>query len=1306
MSPPQDDLDKLDSKIATSTKQPRTLLPTASGALRDRLDSLLNKRLEERIRQLQVFRTQIADIQLRNERELKAKEIENKKVVDKLRRTVERLESVTAELKAERTEMLLAPREARVTSAIVTSQVKRTGLLTPNERNGYTVLDDRKEAGMIQLKTHDDGNYWGVGPAGLQDPKKTPARTVFEAKPTDVPQYKTRDWNKEFHMELKFARHVNLERKYLSLKRLAEMHQHFMDTVISIGSRIILESHVPYEAKSLKPTALPNYRKNLSELDSQDVLKEFVYEDNEWRPVYVFCNILFQLHDEEVEFYGTEENAIKSLANEYRAQEYLTPYATEENLRFPLSAILDVKGKRLLATAITPGMAEPRDLVDIFGGDDDVMEENASSAWDDAQAGLQRAVSKLGSSLNIKEHSFNFDGNKEDVKLAADVQLFVDKEKDNYIMSCSRVLPAEPPTYPVPSWRLHLVNMLRPELVQSSLDPVNPDALCPWAGRDYREDNTSLRHLFNRLKKNIIPGVAAFLEMHGEDDPGMSGPFLTKVLHRHGINVRYLALVGRQVQNPNVICAIASEMVARLVKTDVRRRWRNLLGKGQTAPAAAALRVCQVYNLLLRPSIEAEKYWANVITTGVRKKFPGAIAVVAQNEWKDIVDLGVVSRRLTQMCRITFASDPLHIAEQRPLVVGDVLVIEERIKINAIIPQSCRSGFQLMTEGFKAQEQNDQDTWKACFAQARQIFQQALATSDPTHAQVMAACADACLMLAGSVAFYAAREALEEAEDKYRRALALRPQFTEVLRRLGDVHVMQAKLSRIPETSQRLRVRAGARYLQAILADWERDQAVKNQVTHPLDHLFQLSVGDLCAVSIATSRFSNFEDIDFSGTAEVGPSALRRCIGQKPRLVSLNMSGCKNCDNDVMAYLASKTGSTLEALDISYCDKVTDVGVEAMANFVYRTSLNLDYSVGIDDEPLKKVFENCTHLVHISLRSLPRVTNRSAVFLGKFMTSVETLDFSDSPNITGSIMNEVAQTCPNFRVGKADGCYTIDDVPMITMGRVCKSIQELSLKNCIKITSLAIRGMAHKCKNLTALNFEGCIRIDDAALAGLSEKGAFPNMRRLNFTSCDMLGSQGVTELSMAHPQLEQLRIGRCTQVNETAIRRISRMCTSLTDLSLEACVGCNIDSTSQICKSLLQLEVLSLANCPLVDDTAVSVLASNQCFLVDLDLSGCKMITDKVVQGIARNNTGLKSLKLYGCPRLGDKSCTQVGASCPVLEVFSVAISNFVTDHGIMQIVTGCPLLKELHATNCPKITQDVKELLGLQTPWIKLSF
>jgi F-box/leucine-rich repeat protein 2/20 len=1300
----QTDLDKLDANIARVTKPPRKLLPTVSGILQDRLDSLLNKRLEERIRQLQVFRTQIADIQLKNERNLKAKDIENKKVVDKLRRTVERLEAVTNELKAERSEMLLNPREARVTSAIVTSNVKRSGLVTHEKLSSYSYIDDRKQGPVMELQTNDDGNYWGIGAHGLTDPKKTPARTFFSPKPSDVPKYQPRDWNKEFHTELKYSRHVDIERKYLALKRLAEMQEHFMDTVRSIGCRIINESHVPYECKSLKPTALPKYRKSMSDLDAQDVLKEFVFEDDEWRPVYVFHNILFQPHDDDIEFYGNDEHAMKSLANEYRAQEYLAPYAAEEGLHFPLSAILDFMGKRLLATAITPNMAEPRDLVEVFNTDDGILDDNATSAWDDAQNALKCAVKKLGSSLNIKEHSFTFDGQKEDVVLAADVQLFIDKEQDKYLMGCARILPIEPPTYPLHSWRNHLICTLRPELVQSSLEPVNPDSFSAWAGRNTREDHGALRDLFNRLKKNVIPGVAAFLQMHGEDNPDLTGIFLSKILHRHGINIRFLGLVGRQVQNPHMIRAIASEMVARFVKCDLRSRWRNLLGKGQTSLSAAALRVCQVYNVLLMESEKSEKYWEDVITVGIRKKFPGAIAVVNHNRWRDIVDLGVVSSRLAVMCGISFATDPLHIVSQRHLVVGDVVKLKQRVRINAIVPQSCRQGFQLMYEAFK--EKENVDTSASCLVQAREEFHDATITSDRTHPQVMVAYADACLMLAHVKPFYEAREALEEAEDKYRRALSLRPQFTEVLRKLGDVHVLQAKLSRVFETALRLRMRAGSRYLQAVLAEWERDQAIKNKITHSLDHLFQLSPSDFCAISVATKHFTDFEEIDFSTTPEVGPSALRRCMGKRPNLISLHMSGCNNLDNDVMTFIGSKCGSTLEALDISNCEKVSGDGCAALSNFIHLTSLKLDGCLGVSDEPLKKVFESCTLLVNISLRSLPRVTNRSAVYMGKFMTSIETLDMSDSPNITGSIMNEVSQTCPNFRVGKADGCYSIDDVPMITMGRVCKSVEELSLMNCIKVTSLAIRGMAHKCKNLTALNFEGCIRIDDAGLAALSEQDAFPCMRRLNFTMCDMLGSQGVTELVMAHQNLEQLRLGRCTQVNDVAIRRIARMCTSVTDLSLEACVGCNIDATSQISKSLLDLQILNFANCPQVDDVTISVLAENQCNLVDLDLSGCRLITDKVIEALVWKNANLRSLKLYGCPRLGDKSCIAVGKSCNKLEVFSVAISNYITDHGIMQIVTGCPLLKELHATNCIRISKDVKEVLGLQTPWIKLFF
>jgi hypothetical protein len=43
--------------------------------------------------------------------------------------------------------------------------------------------------------------------------------------------------------------------------------------------------------------------------------------------------------------------------------------------------------------------------------------------------------------------------------------------------------------------------------------------------------------------------------------------------------------------------------------------------------------------------------------------------------------------------------------------------------------------------------------------------------------------------------------ALERAENLYRRALCVRPQWKEILQRLGDVHVAQSELSRVHQTA-------------------------------------------------------------------------------------------------------------------------------------------------------------------------------------------------------------------------------------------------------------------------------------------------------------------------------------------------------------------------------------------------------------------------------------------------------------------------------------------------------------------------
>lgn len=1293
----QEELDKLDASV--DKKKGLKLLATPSGKIRDRLDSLFNSRLEERIRQLQTFRSQIEDIQAKNKRDHVAKQIEIAKVMDKLTRTRDRLETVTTELAEERREVLSRPREIQATTATLTGHVKRSGIRTTLLVPAYDFADDIRAPAPI-LETNDDGNLWGIGAAALAT-DDIPPRIVFECH-LDQSKVKIRDWNEEWQTLLPKVLSRHLSTKYIAMRKLAEIQENFHSTISILGKRIIEEYKMPYIHKSLKPNALPNRRKGMGELDANDVLKQHTYKEGQWRHVYVFSNIRFEVTDEDADFYEDVDSAAKAASNELRAVNLLGFDAIEQELCLPLCAILDYRGYRVLCTAVLPDMAEPKDLIDVYGHAAELGDEEASTAWEDQQKKLHQRLSRLGVAANIKPHVIRVDDVIEEVIMASDVQMFIGKDRKQYLMSVRRVLPPEPPTYPMQGDSWHLWRTVRPELLMSSPTPVNPDCFTNFCGRKNREDNKALRMMFNRLKKNVIPGFAHFLDQHSEDDPTVESR-LSIMMHRHGINMRFLGIVGRAVTGTRVRRVIISEIVARVLKHDLRKRWRNQVDKGQSSSLAYATRAVLVFNYLLIRSPESDDYWEKTVGPGIRECFIGAIALKGDQSWQKLVDKQAVARRLTQMAGIVWVRWPTQVlAERDKLMSPDILDIKERIKGGSVVPPECNPGYSFMIEALRT----DHTPLKiACLKSASDSFEKCLAVRLGTHPGVLSSSGDAQLELSSFLQFFPSRAALERAENAYRRALCVRPQWKEILQRLGDVHVAQSKLSRVHETAVRLRARAGARYLQALCFQWELDNSVKGVKLHRLDHLFALPRGDLAAVSMASARFTDFKTVNFSTTKEVGASALRRgAANKKPVLVSLSVAGCLNFDDDVLKYIAKKCTNTLRSLDMSHCLKIGTEGISAVALLTGLTKLILDRATGVDDPALRLVFKECNKLEHLSLRDLPRVTNISVNYIGKFINTIQFLDISNTPQLTGSIFNEVAQMCPRFRVARGDGCYLIDDVPLITMGRCCKTIEEVSLANCVKITSLALRGIANKCKMLTTINLAGCIKIDDAALGCLCEKGAFPNLQNIDLTSCDMLTSDAVVDLANAIPRLRQLRLGKVTQISERAIDRISQICRRLEDLALDSCVGCTVEATSQVARRCTELKILSLSNCPLVDDTTLSSISLCLSGLTHLDLSGCKMITDKTLAGVVKANTALTHLNLYGCPKLGNRSLQALGEHCAELKYFSMAVTSAVQDKGVMRLVSGCPMLQDLYMTNCPQISQEIKGLIRMQMPWLNV--
>lgn len=222
-----------------------------------------------------------------------------------------------------------------------------------------------------------------------------------------------------------------------------------------------------------------------------------------------------------------------------------------QDLSLPLMAQLDYRGLRVLCTAVLPEMADPKDLIDVYGHAQELGDEEAATAWDDQQENLNIKMQRLARAVNLKPHGLRVDDVAEEVATVSDVQTFIGKDRRHYIMSARRMLPPEPPTYPMPGDRWHLWRSIRPELLLSSTVAINPDCFTNFGGRSMREDNKTLRMHFNRLKKNIIPGFAVFLDMHADDDPAIETR-LSVMMHRHGINLRFLGLVARAAKNKRV----------------------------------------------------------------------------------------------------------------------------------------------------------------------------------------------------------------------------------------------------------------------------------------------------------------------------------------------------------------------------------------------------------------------------------------------------------------------------------------------------------------------------------------------------------------------------------------------------------------------------------------------------------------------------------------------------------------------------------------------------------------------------------
>lgn len=138
---------------------------------------------------------------------------------------------------------------------------------------------------------------------------------------------------------------------------------------------------------------------------------------------------------------------------------------------------------------------------------------------------------------------------------------------------------------------------------------------------------------------------------------------LIEEMHRTGINIRHLGLVRQHAKSPELRQAIMVEMISRVLKVNLRKKWRQKMDKNPSAELESFKHVTAKYlNLALGTSDRGSLHWAFDLIPQLCAKFSGALTKEERSVQEGrsfFQNLGLrklVTLRVATLCGIEFSA--------------------------------------------------------------------------------------------------------------------------------------------------------------------------------------------------------------------------------------------------------------------------------------------------------------------------------------------------------------------------------------------------------------------------------------------------------------------------------------------------------------------------------------------------------------------------------------------------------------------------------------------------------------------------
>jgi hypothetical protein len=365
----------------------------------------------------------------------------------------------------------------------------------------------------------------------------SPHATSFQAAQSrlEIDLLPDRDWNQEFNEVLESP---PLQRA----EKLRNLENEFIAVASKIGKLIITERNLPLSQRQISP-------KPMSGLAGGEKFQ--------------VKGIFFKFAVDKHQLYGSDENAMKVACHELKAHTALVSCGMMHGLKLGLMTVIDYQGCRLTATSVLPI-------------DDSTLVYGSSDGGNLVVASLDvmnDVMSKCSRVLNLKGHVAGIGVNTKFIYGPCDLEGHLGHDGRLYAIDLARLFPPETPNSSIPGGFLY--RLLRPELVRTFPKPLSSDAFTLFGKHDSDTHDSEVRQATEFLHHHVIPEFAKSLNLTPPNSSIAIEELLEK-LHRSGINIRFLGEVRMHLAHLGLRRTILTEICARVLKNELRRRLREL----------------------------------------------------------------------------------------------------------------------------------------------------------------------------------------------------------------------------------------------------------------------------------------------------------------------------------------------------------------------------------------------------------------------------------------------------------------------------------------------------------------------------------------------------------------------------------------------------------------------------------------------------------------------------------------------------------------------------------------------------------